>query len=84
MKWFQEQFAQSNIISGVLALAIWGAIIFLAVTQAPIPDILYAGGTAVIGFFFGSKVGQREGMARAANLVEKVVKGAYDGEGRDR
>jgi len=83
MKWFQEQFAQSNIISGILALSIWGAIIFLAVTQADVPDILYAGGTAVIGFFFGSKVGHREGMTRAADLVERVVKGEYNAKARD-
>jgi len=72
MKWLQTQWEQSSIISGVLALAIWGAIIFLAVTQAPIPDILYAGGTGVMGFFFGAKVGQQQGERTA--LLRMVTK----------
>ena len=71
MRWLQSQWEQSSIISGILALSIWGAIIFLAVTQAPIPDILYAGGTGVMGFFFGAKVGQQQGeravLLRIAN-----------------
>jgi uncharacterized membrane protein len=75
MEWFKQEFARSNIISGFLAIAIWGAIIYLAVVQVAVPDILYVGGTTVIAFFFGSKVGQREGMERAAALVERVVKG---------
>jgi len=71
MKWLQSQWEQSSIISGVLALAIWGAIIFLAVTQGPVPEILYYGGSTVIGFFFGAKVGQQQGeravLLRMAN-----------------
>ena len=71
MRWLQSQWEQSSIISGILAISIWGAIIVLAVTQAPIPDILYAGGTGVMGFFFGAKVGQQQGeravLLRIAN-----------------
>ena len=55
MDWFKTEFSKSNIISGFLTVAIWGAIIYLAVAQLPIPDILYVGGTSVIAFFFGSK-----------------------------
>lgn len=79
MDWFKAEFAKSNIISGLLAVAIWGAIIFLAVTTRPIPEILYVGGTTVVAFFFGSRVGQREGMDRAAQLVERVIGGDRDG-----
>lgn len=61
MKWFWEQFAQSNIISGLLSLGIWGAIVYLAIVGLPIPDILYVGGTTVIAFFFGTKQGKVEG-----------------------
>lgn len=61
MKWLQSQWEQSSIISGILALAVWGAIIYLAIAQLPIPDILYAGGTGVMGFFFGAKVGRQQG-----------------------
>jgi len=65
MKWLQRQWEQSSIISGLLALGIWGGIIALALQQAPIPDILYAGGMGVIGFFFGAKVGQQAGERSA-------------------
>jgi len=66
MNWFKSEFSKSNIISGFLTVAIWGAIIYLAVRQLPIPDILYVGGTSVIAFFFGSKVGNIEGHAAVA------------------
>ena len=65
MDWLKEEFSKSNIISGLLAVAIWGGIIYLSVAQAPIPDILYAGGMSVIAFFFGTKVGNREGEIKA-------------------
>jgi len=63
MDWFKGQFERSNIISGFLAVAIWAAIIYLAVVSREVPEILYYGGATVIAFFFGSKVGQTEGRA---------------------
>lgn len=72
MAWFQEQFAKSNIISGALALAIWGAVIYLAVSQLPIPDILYVGGATIIGFFFGAKQGQKDGIAQTLAEIAKL------------
>lgn len=75
MEWFKDEFSKSNIISGLLAAGVWGAIIYLAIAQFPIPDILYAGGMSVIAFFFGSKVGHREGLNRATRIIEKVVEG---------
>lgn len=80
MDWFKDQFAQSNIISGVLALLVWCAVIYLAVTGAAIPDVLIAGGMAIIAFFFGSKVGQREGMNEVARQIERFVSGGKDGK----
>ena len=73
MRWLQSQWEQSSIISGILALAIWGAIIYLAIAQLSIPDILYAGVTGVMGFFFGAKVGQQQGERTA--LLRMVQKG---------
>ena len=74
MKWLQSQWEQSSIISGVLALSIWGAIIYLAVVQVQVPEILYFGGSTVIGFFFGAKVGQQQGeraaLLRMADMEE--------------
>lgn len=72
MSWFKEQFAKSTILSGLLALGIWGAIIYLSIAALPIPDILYFGGASVIAFFFGSKVGEagqrRQSQYRSSNL----------------
>lgn len=65
MPFFWEQFAKSNIISGVLAIAVWFAIIFLAVTGRDVPEVLVSGGLAVIGFFFGSKLGEASERLRA-------------------
>lgn len=72
MKWLQSQWEQSSIISGTLAIGIWASIIFLAVTQAPVPEILYFGGSTVIGFFFGAKVGQQQGERSA--LIRRLDK----------
>ena len=55
MEWFKTEFTRSNIISGFLATAIWGAIIYLSIRQVEVPEILYFGGASVIGFFFGAK-----------------------------
>lgn len=71
MKWFQEQFAQSNIISGVIALALVGVICYLAVTGQTIPEVVSGGFLSVIAFFFGSKMGQQDGYARALRAMKK-------------
>jgi len=72
MTWFKAEFTKSNIISGFLAVAIWAAIIFLAVTQVQVPDILSIGGTTVIAFFFGAKQGQSEGRSQAYREMETL------------
>lgn len=69
MKWFQEQFAQSNIISGVIALSLVGVICYLAVTGQTIPEVVSGGFLTVIAFFFGSKMGQQDGYARAMRMI---------------
>lgn len=72
MSWFKAEFAKSNIISGFLAVAIWLAIIYLAVGQVQVPDILSIGGTTVIAFFFGAKQGQSEGRSQAYREMETL------------
>lgn len=57
MKWFKQEFSKSNIISGILALLIWGVIAYLSIVQITVPEILYYGGTSALAFFWGSKVG---------------------------
>lgn len=69
---FWDALYQSTIISGLLALAIWFAIIFMAVSGNPIPDILYFGGATVIAFFFGSKTGTAAERLRIARNNRKL------------
>lgn len=53
--WFLEQWAKSNIISGLLALGIWGVILYLSIIGRPPPDVLIGAGGIVVGYFFKSK-----------------------------
>lgn len=79
MDWLKQEFAKSTIISGLLAIAIWGAVIYLAVIQAPIPDLLYAGGMSIIAFFFGSKVGAESERIRTQLVNRNTRGGHYNG-----
>lgn len=65
--WFWDNLGKSNIISGLLAFVIWGAIVYLAVAGQEVPEILIYGGSSVIAFFFGSKAGQQEERVRHNN-----------------
>lgn len=65
MNRFWDLLQQSTIVSGLLALTVWGAIVYLAVTGQPVPDILYFGGASIIGFFFGNKSGAEGERMRA-------------------
>ena len=65
---FWDEFSKSTITSGFLAIIIWVIICYLAVMQLPIPDILYFGGAAIIGFFFGAK-----GKAETSRMRSKLA-----------
>ena len=60
---------KSTIVSGALALGIWGAVGYLACTGRPIPDILANAALIIVGFFFGAKT---QGTGQAA--TERMVK----------
>lgn len=47
------------IVQAVLTLGIWGAIIYMAVVGQAVPEVLLAGGTVILGFWFGSQVERR-------------------------
>ena len=64
---FWDAMSKSIVISGILALAVWGAIIYLAVVQLIIPDGVMAGGALILGFFFGARSGQQTERVQAAN-----------------
>ncbi len=49
---FWNEFTKGTIIAGVLAVMIWSAIIFLAVTSREMPEVLAVGGGAIVGYFF--------------------------------
>ena len=55
VKWLQDQWEQSNIISGILTMAIWGTIIALTLMGRDPPDVLIGAGGIIIGFFFRAK-----------------------------
>lgn len=50
-----DLWASSALIQGIMAVSSLGAIIFLAVQDKPIPDVLTAVVMAIIGFYFGQK-----------------------------
>lgn len=75
---FWDEFGKSNIISGLLALALWSAIIFLSVTGGPIPEVLVGGGLTVIAFFFGSKVGSESEKLRTRILGQELKERDYN------
>ena len=60
MERFWDLFAESVIVSALIALSCVGALIYLAVTGKPIPDILVNVTMIVVGFFFGGKVQQAQ------------------------
>lgn len=56
---FTELFLSSAIIQGLMALGAVGAVIYLAVAGQEIPEVLTGIVMAIIGFYFGSKIQQR-------------------------
>lgn len=52
---FIDLFKTSALIQGAMALTCTGAIIYLAVTTKPIPEVLVGVVMAIIGYYFGTK-----------------------------
>jgi len=71
MEWLKGEFSKSNIISGLLALGVFGTIIYLSVMQLPIPEILILLAGTIGGFFFGSKKGLAEATRRAMTPLHR-------------
>ena len=49
----------SAIVQGLMALAGFGSICYLAITQQPIPELLAALVGTMVGFYFGTKTKQQ-------------------------
>ncbi len=45
----------------ILVVLVWGGIVFLAVTQRPIPDALLDAGLVIVGFYFHTVMARRLG-----------------------
>ena len=68
---FWSEFNKSTIVSGLLALGVWAGILYLATTGQEIPDALSAGGSLILGYFFGSRSGQQAERISALNAYAK-------------
>ena len=66
------EFNKSTIVSGLLAIAVWGAIIGLAVAGIAIPEVLAAGGALILGYFFGARSGQQAERVQALNQAQAL------------
>ncbi len=55
---FWELMEESVIVQASLSLGLGGAVIYLAVTGQPVPDLLSAMFGTVMGFWFGTKTQQ--------------------------
>jgi len=52
---FWDLLEKSTLVSGIIAVGVVAAIIYLACTGQVIPDILGNSALIIIGFFFGAK-----------------------------
>lgn len=56
MQTFWSLLKESVITQALLTLMIWGAVIYMVVIGQPIPDILAVAASAILGFWFGTKI----------------------------
>ncbi len=66
---FWDAMSKSVVVSGVLALAVVGAVVYLAVAQVPVPEVLTLAMGTILGFFFGARSGQQTERIQASNAV---------------
>ena len=69
---FWDAMNKSIVVSSVLALIVVGAVVFLAVTQKVVPEVLTLAMGTILGFFFGARSGQQTERIQAANQVIKA------------
>ena len=69
---FWDAMNKSVVVSSVLALIVVGAVVFLAVKQAPVPEVLTLAMGTILGFFFGARSGQQTERIQASNAIIKA------------
>ncbi len=62
---FWNAYNKSTIMTGTLALLIWGAIVYLSIAGQEVPDVLAVAGGAIIVFFYKSKGDAQTARIRA-------------------
>lgn len=55
VEWFTQGWSESTIVSGILALSLTGAVIYLGVMGRPVPEVMATGFGAVVTYFFVDK-----------------------------
>lgn len=71
METFWTLLAKSVILSGFIVVVCMGTLCFLAITGKPIPEVLVNITLTVVGFYFGSKVGNTEATNNIARALRK-------------
>ena len=66
MDTFWTLLAKSVIVSGFIVFVCVSTLAYLAIAGKPIPDVLVNITLTVVGFYFGSKVGNSEATAKAS------------------
>lgn len=66
---FWDAFNKSMIVQACIAGSLTGGVVYLAVVQAPIPEVLSNGFLLMLGYFFGAK-----GMQEAQSLAKRLSK----------
>ncbi len=69
---FWDAMNKSIVVSSVLALLVCLAIVYLAIIQAEIPEVLTLGFGTILGFFFGARSGQQTERIQASNAIIKA------------
>lgn len=64
---FWSLLKESVIMQALLTIMLVGATIYLIVVGKPVPEILGASTTLVLGYFFGAKTGVAQGRLAATN-----------------
>ena len=68
MKKFWELFEQSIITQAVVTLVLVVTVAIMFIKGQPIPELLQALVTLVLGFWFGSKIGYTQAMNNTKNV----------------
>ena len=63
---FLQLLEDSVILQASLTLAIWGVVLYMAVTNQEIPQLVGAGAGVILGYYFGNK---------QAIAIQKALKG---------